>query len=753
MPNEIELSILGMSCAACVRRVERALNRIPGVEQASVNLATERAKLTLSDGQAPPIEVLAQAVIDAGYSVAEIAQSDDRSEVERLIRSSEIAKLRRDVLFASSFAVPLFVIAMLPMLWPSLMSWMMSVMPMSGWNWVMLALATPVQFGPGRRFYATGWKSLRACSPDMNALVMIGTTAAFLYSLTVTLLPQLFVVDARHVYYEASAVVVSLILYGKYLESIAKGRTGDAMKRLLQMKPKFAQVIRNGVHMALAVHELRPGDIIEVRPGEAIAVDGKVISGSSYVDESMLTGEPMPVTKTAGCTVIGGTINGNGSLRFSATAVGADTVLSKIISFVESAQASKPEIQNLADRVVAVFTPIVLAIAVLTACAWLLFGGARAIELALVNSVAVLIIACPCAMGLATPTSIMVGTGKAAELGILFRNSQAIQGLERVQKIAIDKTGTITEGKPKLVDLVTCGEHSREAILQWVASAQLKSEHPLAKAVVEAVGKDFSPTEVTAFKAVPGFGVEAFFPDGSTLNVGSDRYLQTLGIDLQPLRDCSKDFTGEGKSMFYVAINHILAAAVAVADGLKPGGYEAIVAVHRLGIPIAMITGDCLASAQSIADRAGIDEVHAQVLPEEKAMVVRSIQSAGQRVAFVGDGINDAPALAQADVGMAIGTGTDLAIETADVILMSGDPRGIPKAIALARAVMHNIRLNLFWAFAYNVVLIPVAAGILYPAFGWLLSPVLAAAAMSLSSVFVISNSLRLRRWSWMIGQ
>ncbi|MFZ5991860.1 MAG: heavy metal translocating P-type ATPase [Deinococcota bacterium] len=751
---EVELGVTGMTCAACVGRVERALKKLDGVLEVSVNLATERATvryLPASTGLAQ----FKRALRDAGYGVLELGKGQNRADLEREARAKEIANLRRAVLLAAAFALPLFLIAMLPMLFPPVEEWLMRTFGhgvMTALSWVMLALATPVQFGPGLRFYRHGWKALRSGSPDMNSLVMIGTSAAYFYSLAVVLFPGLFPPQARHVYFEAAGVVITLILLGKYLEALAKGRTSEAMQRLLSLQAKTARVVEGSTEREIPVDEVLPGDLIAVRPGEKIPVDGVVVSGQSYVDESMITGEPIPVLKSEGAKVIGGTLNQNGAFTFQATAVGEGTVLAQIIKLVETAQGSKPAIQNLADRVVAVFTPIVLGIALLTAGVWLLFGGENALTFALVNTVAVLIIACPCAMGLATPVSVMVGTGKAAEMGVLFRKGEALQTLQEAQVIALDKTGTLTQGKPELTDLQALEGFDEAELLRLVASLEKSSEHPVAQAIVQAAqGRGLELSEPVDFEALPGYGVGGQV-GMYRVEVGADRFMARLGLDVSAFGAEAARLADEGKTPLYAAVNGKLAAILAVADPIKEGTPEAIAALHRQGLKVAMITGDHRRTAQAIARQLGIDEVLAEVLPAGKADAVKELQAQGYKVAFVGDGINDAPALAQADVGIAIGTGTDVALETADVILISGDLRGVPNAIALSRATLRNIRLNLFWAFAYNIVLIPVAAGVLYPFTGWLLSPVLAGAAMGLSSVFVLSNALRLRRFRPPLG-
>ena len=761
--DEVELGVTGMTCAACVNRVERALKKLEGVLEASINLATERAWVKYLPASTS-VAQFKRAIREAGYGVLELGTGQGRADLERKARAKEVADLRRALLTATVFALPLFLIAMLPMLFPPLEAWLMATFGhgvMSSLNWVMLALATPIQFGPGLRFYRHGWQSLCSGSPDMNSLVMLGTSAAYFYSLGVVLFPGLFPPQARHAYFEAAGVVITLILLGKYLEALAKGRTSEAMRRLLSLQAKTARVVEGALEREIPVDEVLAGDWVVVRPGEKIPVDGVVVSGQSYVDESMITGEPIPVRKTEGDRVIGGTLNQNGTLTFRATAVGEGTVLAQIIRLVENAQASKPAIQNLADRVVAVFVPIVLAITALTALVWLVFGGEKALTFALVNTVAVLIIACPCAMGLATPVSIMVGTGKAAELGVLFRKGEALQTLQEARIIALDKTGTLTRGRPELTDLEVAPGFDEAEVLALVASLEQKSEHPIARAIVQtAQARGLPLSEPQGFEAFPGLGVSGQVgvvrPVNSgdsrlsqlgivRVDVGADRYMARLGLDVSVFGSEAARLADAGKTPLYAAINGKLAAILAVADPIKEGSPEAIAALHRQGFKVAMITGDHTRAAHAIARQLGIDEVQAEVLPDGKAEAVRALQNKGQKVAFVGDGINDAPALAQADVGIAIGGGTDVAIETADVILISGDLRGVPNAIALSRATLRNIQLNLFWAFAYNVLLIPVAAGALYPFTGWLLSPMLAGAAMGLSSLFVLSNALRLR--------
>ena len=741
---EAGLGISGMTCASCSGRVERALAKRDGVLMASVNLATERAFVRYL----PDTITLAQlkaTVRETGYDVLEEQVGENAVDVEREAHEKHVAGLRRDLIIASTFATPLVLFVMIPMFLPGLQRSIEQALGEQLIFLVSFVLGSIVQFGPAARFYRTGWASLRHGSPDMNALVMIGTSAAYGYSVVATFLPQILPVGTVHVYYEASAAIIALILLGKYLEAVTKGRTSEAIKKLLSLQAKTARVERDGLERELPIDQVLPGDLIAVRPGERLPVDGTVVSGSSFVDESMITGEPIPVAKEAGLEVVGGTVNQNGSLRFKATKVGADTVLSQIIKMVQDAQGTKMPIQALADKVIQYFVPVVMAIAAITFIVWMLVGPTPALSYALVNTVAVLIIACPCAMGLATPTSIMVGTGKGAEMGVLFRRGDALQTLQEARTIALDKTGTLTKGKPELTDLTTTEGISEETALRMVAAVERDSEHPIAQAIVRAAGqRGLKLPAIEGFQADPGFGVSAVV-EGHDVRVGADRYMSRLGLDTVAFQTTAERLADEGKSPLYAAIDGRIAAILAVADPIKDTTPAAIQALHRLGLGVAMITGDNRRTAQAIAKRLGIDQILAEVLPDGKVDAVKSLQRGGGKVAFVGDGINDAPALAQADIGVAIGTGTDIAIEAADVILMSGNLQGIPNALALSKATITNIKQNLFWAFIYNVILIPVAAGVLYPAFGILLSPILAAAAMGASSIFVLSNALRLK--------
>ena len=744
-----ELEVKGMTCASCVGRVEHALKQAEGVLDATVNLATGRATVRHLAGV---IDVgrLAEAVRAVGYEVFEAVAGPDREDRERAVREREVKSLRRSVLAAGIFTLPIFLLEMGGHLVPAVHHWVLGALGnQQNLFYLLFALATVVQFGPGLRFYRKGWPTLARGAPDMNALVMLGTSAAYGYSVVATFLPQVLPAGTVHVYYEAATVIITLILVGRYLEALAKGRTSEAIKRLLGLQAKTARVMRDGREMEVGIDQVRPGDVVLVRPGERVPVDGQVLEGSSYVDESMISGEPVPVRKIAGAEVVGGTINKTGSFIFRATKVGADTVLAQIVRMVEAAQGSKLPIQALVDRVTTYFVPAVMAVAVLTFGTWLVLGPEPALTFALVNAVAVLIIACPCAMGLATPTSIMVGTGKAAEMGVLFRRGEALQTLRSAEVIAIDKTGTLTEGRPELTDLTVASGFDETEVLRLVATVEARSEHPIAEAIVRAAERrGLRLASVQDFVAEPGLGVAAK-GDGREVAVGADRHMAKLDLDVGVFAAEAGRLADEGKSPLYAAVDGRLAAVIAVADPIKRSTPAAVKALHELGLRVAMITGDNRRTAEAIARRLGIDEVMAEVLPDGKVEAVMRLRGDGHRrvVAMVGDGINDAPALAEADVGIAIGTGTDIAIESADVVLMSGDLRGVPNAIALSQTTIRNIKQNLFWAFAYNASLIPVAAGALYPVFGILLSPVFAAGAMALSSVFVLGNALRLRRF------
>lgn len=630
---------------------------------------------------------------------------------------------------------------------PGMHQWIMDTIGLQESWYLQFVLTLLVLAIPGRRFYLKGIPALLRLGPDMNSLVSVGTLAAFGYSMIATFAPGLLPQGTVNVYYEAAAVIVALILLGRFMEARAKGRTSEAIKRLVGLQAKEAHVLRNGIVIDIPISDVALDDIIEVRPGERIPVDGEVSEGTSFVDESMITGEPIPVEKVPGSLMVGGTVNQKGALRLRATAVGGQTMLSQIIRMVEQAQGSKLPIQAVVDKVTLWFVPVVMLAALLTFLAWLTFGPSPALSFALVNAVAVLIIACPCAMGLATPTSIMVGTGRGAEMGILFRKGEALQLLKDARVVAVDKTGTLTEGRPVMTDLELAEGFELDLVLAKVAAVESRSEHPIARAIVEAaLGKEISLPALTEFDSITGMGVRATV-DGERVEVGADRFMRELGLDIEYFSKTAIRLGNEGKSPLYVAIDGRLAAIIAVADPIKSSTPIAINALHQLGLKVAMITGDNANTANAIARQLGIDEVVAEVLPEGKVEAVRRLKESYGKVAYVGDGINDAPALAVADIGLAIGTGTDIAVESADVVLMSGNLQGVPNAIGLSKATIGNIRQNLFWAFGYNAALIPVAAGLLYPAYGLLLSPIFAAGAMALSSVFVLGNALRLRRF------
>ena len=732
--------IEGMTCASCVSRVERALLKLPNVTTAHVNLATEQATVT---GNVTEAELF-QAVEDAGYEPHHIAAVATANEAMLERKAEEQDGLKQDLKLAALLTLPVFVLEMGSHMFMGFHHWIaQNIGTQNSWL-LQFVLTTLVLLFPGRRFYTKGFPALFKGAPDMNSLVAVGSMAAYLYSVVATFMPQWLPEGTVFVYFEAAAVIVTLILLGRYLEARAKGRTSEAIQRLVGLQAKTARVERNGEMVELPIAEVKLGDIIEVRPGERIAVDGIVLSGQSFVDEAMISGEPVPVEKKEGSPVTGATVNQNGSLRFEATAVGETTVLAQIIRMVSDAQGGKLPIQTAVDKVTLWFVPAVMVLAALTFLAWWIWGPDPRLTFALVNAVAVLIIACPCAMGLATPTSIMVGTGRGAEMGVLFRRGEALQGLQEVNVVAVDKTGTLTEGKPELTDFIAAQGFERAQVLPLVAAAENRSEHPIARAIVVAADGMKLP-ELIDFQSVTGLGITATTAEHKVA-VGADRYMHSLGLDVSVFQADAERLAGQGKSPMYAAIDGKLAAIMAVADPIKESTPAAIQALHDMGLKVVMISGDNQHTAKAIARQLNIDDVVAEVMPEGKVDTLKALQKQG-RVAFIGDGINDAPALAQADVGLAVGTGTDIAIEAADVVLMSGRLTAVSDAIALSRATIRNIRQNLFWAFAYNVALIPVAAGVLYPKFGILLSPMFAAGAMALSSVFVLSNALRLRRF------
>jgi Cu+-exporting ATPase len=713
---------------------------MPGVAEANVNFATERASVDYIPGVAS-VAAMVQAIEQAGYGVVQAAEAEQLEDAEAQARAAEIADQTRKFWVGVVFALPLFLLSM------ARDFGLLGVWSHAPWvNWLFLVLATPVQFYTGWDYYVGSYYALRNRSANMDVLVAMGSSIAYLYSVAVLLFPA----AGQHVYFETSAVIITLIKLGKLLEARAKGQTGEAIRKLMGLRPKTARVERDGEEIGIPVEQVRVGDLVVVRPGERLPVDGVVISGHSAVDESMLTGEPLPVDKGPGHEVIGATINKQGRLKFEATRIGAETALSQIIRLVQEAQGSKPPIQRLADRVAGVFVPSVIAIALMTFAIWWAAGGA--FTPALIRLVSVLVIACPCAMGLATPTAIMVGTGKGAEKGILFKNSAALESAHRLEVVVLDKTGTLTKGEPSVTDVFVHSEGHRDGneVLRLAASAERGSEHPLGQAIVdEADARELELTEPDEFEAVAGRGIRAQV-EGREVLVGKPTWLENTGISLGALLPHMQRLQAEAKTVIGVAIDGNAVGIIGIADTLKEGSNDAVKQMRQLGLDVVVLTGDNRRTAEAIAQSLGIDRVIAEVLPADKAAQVKQLQEQGRLVAMVGDGINDAPALAQADVGIALGTGTDVAMETADVTLMRGDLRTVPQALALSRSTMRTIKQNLFWAFFYNVILIPVAAGALYPV-SWVpaifrqLHPVLAAFAMAFSSITVVSNSLRLR--------
>jgi Cu+-exporting ATPase len=739
--DTVVMNVESMSCASCVGRVDKALEAVDGVLDVNVNLASETATVRFVQGVAT-VGDLTGAARKAGYP-ATVAREDHATEEASDRKSAEARDLFRKTAIAAALALPVFIIEMGGHVFPAFHHFIDATIGQQA-SWILqFVLTALVLIGPGRIFHAKGFPALFKGAPDMNSLVAVGTSAAFLYSCVATFLPGLLPEDVRAVYFEAAAVIVVLILLGRSLEARAKGRTGAAIKKLMGLQVRTARVIRDGAPGDVDIAEIAVGDVVLVRPGERIAVDGEVTDGTAHVDESMITGEPIPVAKSPGDDVTGGTVNGAGSLQVRATRVGRDTTLAQIIRMVEEAQGAKLPIQGLVDKITLWFVPAVLALAALTVAVWLVFGPDPALTLALVAGVSVLIIACPCAMGLATPTSIMVGTGRAAEMGVLFRKGDALQQLAKVDVVAMDKTGTVTEGRPDLTDLHLADGFERGEVLRLVGAVEAQSEHPIAQAITRATEGERLP-KVEAFESITGYGVRAKVA-GHDVLVGARRLMERQGVDTAPLAEVESNLSAKGRTALFAAIDGKLAALLAVSDPVKATSAAAIKALHARGLHVAMITGDKESTAKAIADDLGIDQVVADVLPDAKVAALDRLRDGGRRVAFVGDGINDAPALAHADIGVAIGTGTDVAIESADVVLMSGDLQGIVNAVEVSRQTMRNIKQNLFWAFGYNVALIPVAAGALYPAFGVLLSPMLAAGAMALSSVFVLSNALRLK--------
>ncbi len=745
-------AVTGMSCASCVNHIERNLRKLPGVSSAEVNLATEKATVEY-DPAVVGLPDFERAVEEAGYGVveAEVQAEGTTEQMDMGIAGRrELTTLRNKLVFS--------LVAGAVILLGSIPTW--SGFPLREWfGWVpgwltnyylLWALATPVQFWAGWQFYTGAWAAAKHKTTNMNTLIAVGTSAAYFFSVGVILFPGFFAAAGQaEMYFDTSAIIIGLILLGRFLEARAKGQTSEAIKKLLGLQAKTARVVRDGEEMDIPLERVVSGDVVVVRPGEKIPVDGVVLEGRSAVDQSMLTGESIPVEKGPGDEVIGATLNKVGSFRFRATKVGKDTALAQIVRLVEEAQGSKAPIQRLVDVVTSYFVPTVISLATLTFVVWFFVGPEPQLNHALLNFVAVLIIACPCALGLATPTSIMVGTGKGAESGILFRSAEALETLHKAGAIILDKTGTLTAGKPVVTDIIGSNGLAEPELLRLAASAERGSEHPLGEAIVEAAGeRGLALADATGFRAVPGRGIEARVGERPVL-LGNPQLLRERGVSVDGLEDRASALAAEGKTPMYVAADGLAAGLIGVADTLKPNSRDAVATLRRQGLEVYLLTGDNLHTAEAIAREVGVEEdrVLADVLPDQKAEKVKELQARGLKVVMVGDGINDAPALAQADVGLAIGTGTDVAMEAADVTLISGDLAKIPTALALSRTTMRNIKQNLFWAYVYNTALIPVAMGVLYPFFGFFLNPVLAAAAMATSSVSVVSNALRLRRF------
>ena len=744
VPTEsMSLQVGGMSCASCVGTVERAVSNVPGVVEAAVNLATERASVRLIRGMAVKAD-LESAIERAGYELVDDPLEDRPAESDEAGGRTVSARDRdsRDLLVKALIALTVGLAA----LWGS--TELIPAPDLLSEPLLLLAIATPVQFWAGWRFYKGAWKSARRFSADMNTLIAIGASAAYFYSVALTLWPQVVTGSAAEAayYYDTAAIIIGLILLGRFLEARAKGQASLAIKRLMGLRPDMARVIREGAEMTIPVAEVVVGDVVAVRPGEKIPVDGEVLEGESAVDESMVTGESIPVDKGPNAPVIGATVNTTGSLRVAATKVGRDAFLSRMISLVEQAQSSKAPVQRLADRVAAWFVPAVLLTALGTLGVWLAVGPDPVVTSALISFVAVLVVACPCALGLATPTAIMVGAGKGAESGILIRGGEALEAAGKIDAVVLDKTGTVTRGTPKLTDIAPMNGITESDLLGMVAAAEADSEHPVGRAVVEAAGRrNIELRSASEFASVTGMGVEARI-DGEKVVVGTERLLAQRNVPLDGAATIAEAFDAQGKTPLFAAIDGQISGVLAVADVPRPEARDAVRRLRNMGLHVQLVTGDRANTAGMIAAEIGVDAVRAEIAPEGKSDIIENLQKQGLRVAMAGDGINDAPALAKADVGIAMGGGTDIAIESADITLVRGDLHGVADAIQLSRSTLRTIRQNLFWAFGYNVALIPVAAGALYPVLGIQLTPALAAGAMALSSLSVVTNSLRLRR-------
>jgi len=734
------LPIEGMSCASCVLKVEKSLKSLPGVIKANVNFGTEKATVTYIPDKVH-LSDFKRAVESAGdYRIIEIEETD---EAETLSRESHYRKLKRKFIFGAVASTVILIGSMHGTI-PGLKNVSDPLI-----KYFLFILTTPVVIWAGSQFFHGAWATLKHKTADMNTLIAVGTGSAYLYSTAATFFPG-FITQGGikpHIYFDTAAIIITLILLGRLLEARAKGQTSEAIRRLMGLKPKRARVVRDGIEKDIPIEKVVADDIIIVRPGERIPVDGIVIEGQSSVDESMITGESIPVVKKIGDEVVGATINKMGNFKFKASRVGKDTVLAQIIRMVQEAQGSKAPIQRLADKVASIFVPSVIGIALVTFVVWILLGPPPAFTRALLNFIAVLIIACPCALGLATPTAIMVGTGVGAEKGILIKGGETLETAHRITTVIFDKTGTLTHGRPEVTDIVSVSEWNKEKILQWSASAEKGSEHPLGEAVVEAaVNQGIGFLAVKEFEAIPGRGIRAKI-NGKSILLGNEKLMEEQTINTKIVNKIAASLAEDEKSVTILSVNNTVKGVVALADTLKENTAEVVTKLHQMGLETAMLTGDNRRTGEAIGREAGVDNVISELLPGDKAKEIKKLQAHGKIVAMVGDGINDAPALAQAEVGIAIGTGTDVAIEASDITLMRDDLQGIIRAISLSKKTMRTIKQNLFWAFFYNAIGIPIAAGVLYPFFGILLKPVFAAAAMSFSSVSVVSNSLRLKRF------
>lgn len=748
--SKITIPVKGMTCASCVKKVQDYLASLNGVLSASVNLATEKATVEYLPAQVG-MRDFKKALRDIGYDIVEAKYGEDIVEKEKREREREYKKLKTKLCVGAVLTIPIFLLVF----WERAGLSAIVEIPKQVGFLIQLAIQTPVQFWVGWQFYSGAVAAARHRTTNMNTLIAAGTSAAYIYSVTATFFPSIFEIrgHSAEVYFDTAATIIVLILLGRVFEARAKGKTSEAIKKLIGLQPKTARIIQQGREKDVPIDEVETGDVILVRPGEKIPVDGIVKEGYSSVDESMISGESMPVEKNVGDEVIGATINKTGSFKFEATKVGRDTMLSQIINMVQEAQGSKPPIARLADKIASIFVPAVIGVASVTFIIWFFFGPEPSLTYALLNFVAVMIIACPCALGLATPTSIMVGTGRGAENGILIRGAEALETAHKVNAVMFDKTGTLTKGEPVVTDIIVVSGVSTtgQEIMRFAASAERASEHPLGEAIVKKAREENVQLKDPAdFQAVPGHGIKARIDEKIVL-LGNADFMEDENINIADIKDKHEKISGEGKTPMYVAVDGEAVGIVAVADTLKESSVDAIKALGRLGIETVMITGDNTRTAGAIAGEAGIDRIFAEVLPEDKAREVKKLQSENRIVAMVGDGINDAPALAQADVGIAIGTGTDIAMEASDITLIGGDLRGVVVSIALSKATIRNIKQNLFWAFAYNTVLIPVAAGVLFPFFEILLNPMFAAAAMGMSSVTVVANALRLRNFRFNI--